>query len=69
MSAPDPIAYLEYVITVTEEGGRFTARVTREGGTIQHDGRVSEAWATASCGSLNRAVLVAKTAIDNDHVR
>jgi hypothetical protein len=63
------VPYLEYMITVTQDGGRFTPRVTREGGLIEHDGNVSEAWAAASCASLERAVLVAKTAIDSDRVR
>lgn len=63
------VVYLEYTITITEEGGRFTARVSREGGLIEHDGRASEVWATAGCGSLNRAVLVAKTAVDGDRIR
>jgi len=61
--------YLEYTITVTEEGGRFTPRVRREGGLIEHDGNVSEVWSAASCNSPERAVLVAKTAIDTDRIR
>jgi hypothetical protein len=69
MSADTRIDYLEYTITVSEEAGRFTSRVTREGGMIEHDGHVSEVWKAASCASLDRAVLVAKTAIDNDRVR
>jgi len=69
MSADTQIIYLEYVITVTEEAGRFTSRVIREGGLIEHDGHLSEGWKAASCASLDRAVHVAKTAIDNDHVR
>lgn len=67
--APTQVSYLEYVITVSQDGGRFTARVTRDGGLIEHDGHVSEVWAAASCASLERAVLVAKTAIDSDRVR
>jgi hypothetical protein len=63
------VTYLEYTITVTEDGGRFTPRVRREGGLIEHDGHVSEVWAAASCASLERAVLIAKTAIDSDRVR
>ena len=69
MSADTRIVYLEYIITVTEENGRFTPRVTREGGLIEHDGQVSEVWAAASCASLERALLVARTAIDTDRVR
>jgi hypothetical protein len=61
--------YHEYTITVTEAAGRFTPRVTREGAMIEHDGKVSEAWSAASCGSLDRAVLVARTAIDTDRIR
>jgi hypothetical protein len=69
MAADTQITYLEYTITVTEADGRFTPRVTREGGLIEHDGNVSEVWAAASCASHDRAVLVAKTAIDSDRVR
>jgi hypothetical protein len=69
MNADTQLVYHEYLITVTEEAGRFTARVTREGALIEHDGHVSEGWKAASCASLDRAVLVAKTAIDTDKVR
>jgi hypothetical protein len=69
MSADSQTIYHEYLITVTEEANRFTARVTREGGLIEHNGNVSEGWKTASCASLDRALLVAKTAIDTDAIR
>lgn len=69
MGAETQTTYLEYVITVIEAGGRFTPRVTRPGGLIEHDGRSSEAWAAASCGSLERAIQTARTAIDNDRIR
>jgi len=69
MSADTRIVYLEYIITVTQEAGRFTSRVTREGALIEHDGHLSEGWKAASCASLDRAIQVAKTAIDNDHIR
>ena len=69
MSADTKIAFHEYTITVIEEAGRFTARVTREGGLIEHDGHVSEGWSAASCASLDRAVQMAKTAIDTDKIR
>jgi len=36
MSADTQVCHHEYLITVTEEAGRFTARVTREGGLIEH---------------------------------
>jgi hypothetical protein len=36
---------------------------------IEHDGRVSEAWAAASCGSADRAIQTARAAIDNDRIR
>jgi hypothetical protein len=55
--------YLGYDIAITEEAGRFTARVTRIGALIAHDGRASEVWAAASCGSFDRALETAKTAI------
>src|SRR6202012_1743004 len=60
--------YLEYMITVTEAGGRFTPRVTRDGHLIEHDGHASEVWVAASCGSLDRAMSTAKPAIDNDRI-
>jgi hypothetical protein len=58
-----------YDIAVSEEGGRFTPRVTRAGGMIEHDGHVSEVWAAASCFSLERAIEVARTAIDTGRIR
>jgi hypothetical protein len=61
--------YFEYTITVTEDAGRFTARVTRPGAMIEHDGHVSEVWAAPSSGSLDRAVQVARSAIDSDRIR
>jgi hypothetical protein len=69
MSADTQITYLEYMVTVAEAGGRFTARVSRPGFLIEHDGRSSEVWAAASCGSLDRAIQTAKAAIDNDRIR
>lgn len=69
MGAETQTTYLEYLITVTEDGSRFTARVTRPGGLIEHDGRTSEAWAAASCNSSDRAIRTAKAAIDNDRIR
>ena len=68
-TAETQVTYLEYMITVMEVGGRFTAHVRREGGLIEHDGQLSEVWAGASCASFDRAVFVAKTAIDNDRIR
>src|SRR5690349_19148809 len=58
------LAYFEYSITVTQADGRFIARVSREGGLIEHDGQVAEAWSSASCPTSERAIQVAKTAID-----
>lgn len=69
MNAETQTIYLEYLITVTEASGRFTSRVTRPGGLIEHDGRVSEVWSAPSSSSRDRAILVAKTAIDNDRIR
>ena len=69
MAADTQTAYFEYIITITEENGRFTPRVTRPGGMIEHDGHVSEVWSAASCGSADRAMLVARNAIDNDRIR
>jgi len=69
MGAVTQTSYLEYTITVTEDAGRFTPRVTREGGMIEHDGHTSEIWVASSCASLDRAILVARTAIDSDRIR
>ncbi len=69
MNADEPVPYHEYQIRISEEGARFTARVSRDGGLIEHDGRASEVWVTASCNSRERAVWVAKNAIDTDRVR
>jgi hypothetical protein len=69
MNADDQITYLEYQISIIEAAARFTAHVTREGGLIEHDGRASEVWVTASCNSRDRALWVAKNAIDTDRVR
>jgi len=63
------IAYLGYRILVDEVKMRFTARVSRDGGMVNHDGRISEVWASASCGSYDRAILVAKKAIDTGQVQ
>jgi hypothetical protein len=69
MDSSHQLTYLEYNISITEEGARFTARVSREGALIEHDGRTSEIWASASCGSRDRAIWTAKNAIDMDHIR
>ena len=69
MTIDAPLTYFEYQIAITESDKRFTARVTREGGMIEHDGRSSEVWASASCGSRDRAIWVAKNAIDQDVIR
>jgi len=70
MSADDQLIYLEYQIGITQEAARFTAHVRRDGGgLVEHDGRASEVWVTASCNSRERAVWVAKNAIDTDRVR
>ena len=69
MNADDQITYLEYQISIKEDAARFTAHVTRSGGLIEHDGRASEVWVTASCNSRDRALWVAKNAIDTDRVR
>jgi hypothetical protein len=69
MSADDQLTYLEYQISITEEAARFTAHVRREDGPIKHDGRASAVWVTASCNSRERAIWVAKNAIDTDRVQ
>jgi hypothetical protein len=69
MDAVDQITYLEYKISISQEGPRFVARVSRDGGLIEHDGRASEIWASASCVNRDRAIHVAKNAIDTDRIR
>lgn len=67
--ADDTTTYLEYEIGIIAEGVRFKAQVSREGGLIEHDGRASEIWVSASCASRDRALWVAKNAIDTDVIR
>jgi hypothetical protein len=69
MSADDQITYLEYKIRLGQDGTRFIAYVSRDGALIEHDGRASEMWASASCVNRDRAIHVAKTAIDTDRIR
>jgi hypothetical protein len=69
MIADDQVIYLEYEIGIVTEGVRFKARVTRSGGLIEHEGRASEIWVSASCVSRERALWVAKNAIDTDKIR
>jgi len=69
MGAGFSVTYHEYTISIVEADRRFTAVVTRPGALIQHDGHASERWASASCGSFDRALVVAKKAIDNDNIR
>ena len=57
-------AYLGYQITVARDEMRFAAMVSRDGGLISDDGRSSEVWASESCGSYDRAMWVARNAID-----
>jgi hypothetical protein len=64
MIANSEVSYLGYQIKVSQDKARFTARVSRDGGLVSHDGRNSEVWASESCGSYDRAVWVAKNAID-----
>jgi hypothetical protein len=64
MNASSPTSYLGYDIAITQDKMRFTARVTREGALISHNNRNSEVWASESCGSSDRAIWVAKNAID-----
>jgi hypothetical protein len=69
MDAGFSVTYHEYTISIVEADRRFTAVVTRPGALIQHDGHASERWASASCGSFDRALVVAKKAIDGDVIR
>lgn len=69
MNIDEQIPYLGYQIKIGQELTRFTARVTREDGLVSHDGRASQVWASASCGSYDRAVWVAKNAIDTGQIQ
>jgi hypothetical protein len=69
MDAGFSVTYHEYTISIVEVDRRFTAVVTRPGVLIQHDGHASERWSSASCGSFDRALVVAKKAIDGDVIR
>jgi hypothetical protein len=69
MNADNRISYLGYNIAIDQDKMRFTARVSRDGGLVSHDGRNSEIWASASCGSRDRAIGVAKHAIDTGQVQ
>lgn len=65
----DQTTYLEYDIGIVPDGARFKAQVTRNGGLIEHDGKASEIWVSESCVSRDRALWVAKNAIDTDTIR
>ena len=69
MCADDEIFYLDYAIKIIQEDQRFIARVSRDGALITHDGRSSEIWVSASCNTRDRAIWVAKNAIDTDRIR
>ena len=68
MNAAYKFQFKGYQIDIAEERMRFTARISRDGGLVAHDGRNSEVWASASCGSYDRAVAVAMKAIDTGEV-
>lgn len=63
------IDYRGYNITVSEDAGRFTPRVNRRGQMMEYEGRMSEIWAAASCGALDRALHRAMSAIDTGHIK
>lgn len=69
MHSEKSIAYLDYNIRIVLQDARFVAYVSRDGRLIEHDGRASEVWVSASCVSCDRAVWVAKNAIDTDRIR
>lgn len=69
MAETSQLEYRGYHIVITEDGGRFTPRVSRTGGVIAHDGRTSEIYAAASCGSMERALQAAQSAIDTGRVK
>jgi hypothetical protein len=61
--------YQGYHIAITEDGGRFIPRVSHAGHMVEHDGRTSQIWTAASCGSLERALQRAQAAIDTGRVK
>jgi len=69
LAAVTEVEYRGYSIAVTEDGHRFTPYVRRNGRMVEHDGRVSEVWAAASCGSRERALDTAKAPIDSGRVK
>ena len=69
MSGIVEIPYRGYQIAISEVGGRFTPRISREGALVAHDGRSSQVWAGASCGSYDRALETARSAIRTGRVR
>ena len=68
MTAAQSVDFKGYQIVITEEKLRFTARISRKDGLVRHDGRSSEVWASASCGSHERAIATAMKAIDSGQV-
>ena len=69
MKADSRLAYRGYSIAIDQDKMRFTARVSRDGGLVSHDSRNSEVWASESCGSHDRAIWVAKHAIDTGQIQ
>jgi hypothetical protein len=68
MTPDHEILFKGYQIAIAEERMRFTARISRKGEMIRHDGRSSEIWASASCGSFDHAVATAMRAINTGQV-
>jgi len=69
MTAVTELEYQGYSIAITEIGGRFTPRIRCAGRMVAHDGRASEIWAAPSCGSMERALQRAQSAIDTGRVK
>ena len=69
MSGIVEVPYPGYQIAISVVGGRFTPRIPREGALGAHGGRSSQVWAGASCGSYDRALETARSAIRTGRVR
>lgn len=69
MHSQNSITYLDYDIRIVPQDARFLAYVSCAGRLIEHDGRASEVWVSASCVSRDRAIWVAKNVIDTDRIR
>lgn len=68
MDDANQVKFLDYEIRIVQDGSRYIAYVRCDGQLIEHDGRASEVWASASCGTRDRAIWVAKNAINTNKI-